>query len=104
MCPRAKRIFISSKNVRWLYGASSIESDRMRPSASLSLVAILSLPLMISAALPPPADLPANPQPPDLLTMRSGERVATKTDWESKRAPELRTLVQHYEYGVMPPK
>src|SRR5687767_9062326 len=103
MCLRAKRISISSKNVRWLYGAWRIECHRMRPCVSLSLAA-LSLPLMISAALPPPAELPANPQPPDLLTMRSGERVATKADWESKRAPELRTLVQHYEYGVMPPQ
>ena len=60
--------------------------------------------LMISAALPTPSELPVNPQPPDLLTLMNGDRVTSKADWQNKRAPELRTLVQHYEYGVLPPK
>jgi len=69
-----------------------------------TLLAITSLPLMISAALPTPSELPVNPQPPDLLTLMNGDRVTSKADWQNKRAPELRTLVQHYEYGVLPPK
>src|SRR4029079_2630885 len=102
MCPPAKRTSISSKNAHWLYERGRVESSSMRLPAAL--LALTSLPLMISAALPPPAQLPANPQPPDLLTMMNGDRVTSKADWQNKRAPELRTLVQHYEYGVMPPK
>ncbi len=62
--------------------------------------------LMISSAFaadfPEPAQLPASATPPDLLTMRDGTRVATREDWETKRKPELRALVQHYEYGLIP--
>lgn len=76
----------------------------MRLSVPFLAASFLFPPLIMSAALPPPADLPANPQPPDLLTMLNGDRIASKADWENKRAPELRLLVQHYEYGVMPPK
>jgi len=34
--------------------------------------------------------------------MLDGNRVTTREQWETKRAPELRKLVQHYEYGVLP--
>jgi dienelactone hydrolase len=71
----------------------------------VTLLAVVFLPLtMMSAALPPPAELPARPEPPDLLTMLNGDRVANKADWIERRAPELRLLVQHYEYGLMPKK
>lgn len=59
---------------------------------------------LAAAPFPDPTELPAQPQLPDLLTMRDGTRVTTKEQWLTQRAPELRALVQHYEYGVMPAK
>jgi dienelactone hydrolase len=52
---------------------------------------------------PDPAQLPAQPPFPDPLLLRSGERVQTREQWLKQRAPELRQLFQHYEYGVFPP-
>ena len=63
---------------------------------------------MISSAFaadfPEPAQLPASPTlPPDALTMRDGTHITTAQDWTAKRKPELRALIQHYEYGLIPP-
>ena len=60
--------------------------------------------VMSAAEFPDPEQLPAQPELPDLLMLRNRERVMTKEQWREQRAPELRALVQHYEYGVMPPK
>ena len=61
---------------------------------------------MISSAFavdfPEPAQLPASATPPDPLVLRDGTRIATRDDWAAKRKPELRALVQHYEYGLIP--
>src|SRR4051794_31187745 len=66
---------------------------------------VLALPAaMIAADFPNPAQLPSQPEPPDLLLLPSGQHVKTKEQWQQQRAPELRALVQHYEYGVMPAK
>jgi len=51
---------------------------------------------------PEPAALPAKPELPDPLVMFDGSRITTRDDWEAKRKPELRALVQHYEYGRIP--
>ncbi|MES2572532.1 MAG: acetylxylan esterase, partial [Verrucomicrobiota bacterium] len=53
-------------------------------------------------SLPAPSELPVHPGLPDLLTASGGKRVETKEQWEKERAPELRRLVLHYEYGVQP--
>ena len=62
---------------------------------------------MISSAFaadfPEPAQLPANAAPPDPLVLRDGTRIATRADWTAIGKPELRALVQHYEYGLIPP-
>ena len=54
------------------------------------------------APLPPVAELPSSAQPPDVLTSLDGTRVTSRRQWETKRAPELRRLFQHYMYGFMP--
>src|SRR5262249_1782403 len=40
---------------------------------------------------------------PDPLVMCNGERVTSKEQWFSQRRPELKTLIQHYMYGYLPP-
>lgn len=68
-------------------------------------LAILLMPAALFAAgvFPEPSALPAKPELPDALVMLDGARIATRADWEAKRKPELRALVQHYEYGLIPP-
>ena len=56
----------------------------------------------LAADFPEPASLPASAEPPDPLVMRDGTRVTDKEGWQSKRAPELRALFQHYMYGARP--
>jgi len=46
--------------------------------------------------------LPALAEPPDVLTMLDGTRVATADDWRNKRRPELISLFQWYMYGAPP--
>ena len=38
---------------------------------------------------------------PDPFHFASGNRVVTKDDWENRRK-ELRTIMEYYEYGIMP--
>ena len=54
-------------------------------------------------ALPDPAALPAKQALLDALVSFSGKPVATREAWQAERAPELRRLVQNYEYGFFPP-
>ena len=54
------------------------------------------------AAYPDPQSLPANASLPDALVAADGQRVTTREAWQEKRAPELRRLFQHYEYGAWP--
>ncbi|MDH7570144.1 MAG: hypothetical protein QHJ73_11230 [Armatimonadota bacterium] len=52
--------------------------------------------------LPPPEELPAVSEFPDPFRFLNGERVATRAQWERRRA-EIRALLLHYEYGQAPP-
>lgn len=54
-------------------------------------------------AFPPLAELPSTPLLRDPLHFRDGTRVASKQEWERRRA-ELKALFAHYQYGAMPPK
>ena len=54
------------------------------------------------ASFPDPHALPVNASLPDPLVMSNGQRVATPEMWQEQRAPELRQLFQHYEYGKWP--
>ncbi|MBE7501725.1 MAG: acetylxylan esterase [Verrucomicrobiales bacterium] len=56
-----------------------------------------------AATFPPPADLPARPEPPDPLACLEGQVVQTAGEWERLRRPELKALFQHYMYGHLPP-
>jgi hypothetical protein len=46
--------------------------------------------------------LPVIKEFPDPFLMANGKRVAAKRDWE-KRRKEIRAILQHYEYGSLPP-
>ena len=76
--------------------------NMIHPAAAL--LPLLTLSMIAAEPLPPPSDLSAQAQPPDVLVLANGERVTNKKEWATKRAPELRRLIQHYEYGFMPPK
>jgi hypothetical protein len=52
--------------------------------------------------LPPVRSLPRQPDLPDPLARLDGSRVVDAAGWPARRA-ELATLVQHYEYGYLPP-
>ena len=54
------------------------------------------------AVFPDPGALPANASLPDPLVSADGRRTDTREGWQTKRAPELRRLFQHYEYGMLP--
>lgn len=54
-------------------------------------------------AFPDPDQLPARTALPDALTTFFGEPVPTPEAWAKERAPELRKMLQHYEYGFLPP-
>jgi len=49
-----------------------------------------------------PQTLPASASLPDPLVFTDGQHVDTREAWLEKRAPELRALFQHYEYGMWP--
>ncbi len=57
----------------------------------------------MAESFPDATALPAHPAFPDPLISQSGAPVKTKEQWEKERAPELRELFQHYEYGYLPP-
>ena len=53
-------------------------------------------------SFPDPAQLPLRTDAPDPLTLLDGRRVTTVEQWKNERAPELKALFQHYEYGMLP--
>ncbi|MEI9895364.1 MAG: acetylxylan esterase [Chthoniobacter sp.] len=65
----------------------------------------MTLAATLSAAeitYPDPQALPVHASLPDPLASADGQRVTTREVWQEKRAPELRRLFQHYEYGTWP--
>lgn len=52
---------------------------------------------------PDPSQLPVREAAPDALVFFDGRRVTTREEWEHQRKPELRSLMQHYMHGIMPP-
>lgn len=58
--------------------------------------------ISLAADFPAPPELPVRDALPDPLVMLDGTKVATREDWETKRKPELRELIQTYEYGRIP--
>ena len=60
--------------------------------------------VMISAYLSHGGELSVQSSPPDLMTMQNGAAVGSPEDWTAHRAPELRELIQRYEYGRFPSK
>ena len=70
------------------------------------LLAVMTLAASLHAAdasFPDPAALPASAGFPDPLVSADAQRIDTTEAWQAKRAPELRGLFQHYEYGDFPP-
>jgi hypothetical protein len=51
---------------------------------------------------PDPAQLPLQKDAPDPLTLLDGRRATSVEQWKHERAPELKALFQHYEYGELP--
>ena len=79
----------------------------MRPRFSkvASLLALMTTAAALSAAepsFPDPKSLPVQAALPDPLVSGDGQPVTTREAWLTKRAPELRALFQHYEYGLFP--
>lgn len=66
---------------------------------SLALGMIMALPLFAADSV---ADLPAIAEYPDPLVAANGARVTSLQEWREKRMPELKRLIQHYEYGYLP--
>jgi len=52
--------------------------------------------------LPPPEQLPLRLTLPDALMLFGGDEVTTLDIWQTRRAPELKELFQHYMYGRFP--
>ncbi|HEV3028647.1 MAG TPA: acetylxylan esterase [Planctomycetota bacterium] len=52
---------------------------------------------------PEPSALPIRPGLPDPLVTFDGKKVSSRAQWETERKPELKSLFQHYMYGVLPP-
>src|SRR5690349_2149109 len=77
----------------------------MRLPLSLASLGVLAVPLpALPADSPPPDKLPQRPEMPDPTVMLDGTKVTTRSDWETKRRPELKELFQHYMYGKFPAK
>jgi dienelactone hydrolase len=70
---------------------------------NLAGVVLLSMSASAMDTFPPVSQLPRHSELPEPLVMFSGKPVASKKDWVKKRAPELKALFQHYEYGYFPP-
>jgi hypothetical protein len=84
---------------------STALSAAKRPQFFHTLTIVTFLASMVAgfaASFPSVADLPAKPGIPDPLVMFDGTPVKTKDEWFKKRRPELKALLQHYEYGWLP--
>ena len=102
-------IAIESLPFRLRRGSRTLRSFyRLRPVAGLCAALLVAVfqPSWASeaAALPKPADLPAQTSLPDPLVMLDGRKVTTREMWIKERRPELIRLFQHYMYGQLPPK
>lgn len=76
----------------------------MLPYSAFAAVAMIaSVAHADPALLAEPEALPVIAGLPDPLLLQDGAPVKTKDDWLVKRAPELRRMFQHYEYGALPP-
>jgi hypothetical protein len=53
-------------------------------------------------AFPEPADLPAQTNLPDVMTMANGTKVTTPSQWRARRE-EMKAILEHYELGHAPP-
>lgn len=53
-------------------------------------------------AMPGVRDLPAIAKLPDPLQLKNGRTVSTPAEWPARRA-EIVAMLEHYEYGHMPP-
>jgi len=69
-------------------------------TATLGLVLLMAT--SAEPTYPEPAKLPAVKELPDPLKMFDGTPVKTAEDWNTRRKPELKTLIQHYMYGYFP--
>ena len=58
---------------------------------------------MALADFPEASSLPSRPGLPGPLVMLDGTRVTSPEQWIEQRRPELKSLFQHYMYGVLPP-
>jgi dienelactone hydrolase len=55
-------------------------------------------------SFPEASTLPEKSELPDPLVKLDGKPVASKSEWEKDRRPELKALFQYYMYGAIPPK
>lgn len=73
---------------------------------SCIILAVASCFLFVSTVaafdFPPPAALPPQAGLPDPLVSFTGAKIDTIDAWQTRRAPELKELFQHYMYGVLP--
>ena len=73
----------------------------MLPHSALAVVAMIAAVAHAKpASFAEPKALPVIAGLPDPLLSQDGAPVKTKGDWLVKRAPELRRMFQHYEYGA----
>ncbi len=70
----------------------------------IPFIAAMTTASLVAQTFPEPSALPGRAELPDALVLSSGVRVESKEQWVAARAPELRALFQHYEYGVLPAK
>jgi len=85
--------------------------DGSRHNVEAMFSRLLLLPLLaplfftgaMAAQFPASDQIPSQPNLPDPLVSQSGQKVTTRDQWMLQRAPELRELFQHYEYGFLPP-
>jgi pimeloyl-ACP methyl ester carboxylesterase len=63
---------------------------------------MISTALGADPVLPEPTALPVQTTLPDALVSLDGQRITNRETWQMQRAPELRRLFQHYEYGALP--
>ena len=84
---------------------------RVAPRLVLTLFCVMSLLTAIgqaqdAAVWQPPdtlEELPVVAELPDLMQLSNGDAVASKADWELRRA-EMKAMLQYYQYGHLPPR
>ena len=74
----------------------------MSTGRSLTVLLLTVMSLTADPAFPPASDLPRQTALPDPLIARDGTRIGTVADWNDRRRPELKALIQHYMYGQLP--